>query len=391
MKQLKNKREQLMAQLDEMVATIETEVRSLNADEVAKFNEVKAEIENIDATIAMVEEKRAKEMGTEKELVEKRSQDEMEQRALNAFFRGDDLTMEERAMLTTNNGNQATIPVTIAKGILKKLEEMCPILDKAKRFSSKGTLRLINESSYGNAGVSGEAEAFVDADTTLEFIELTSHKITAQTKVSFELLANSEVDLNSYLTDVIVRRLAKEVNKFLVAGTGTKQPSGVINGKQICEVASDLGIVDFIRIQTTCNPAYLDNAFWLMNRQTFQHVASLMDNMGRPYLTSHVINEKIQYRLLGLEVVVDMHMPAMANDAKAVVLANVAEGYSINMLQNVTLRHLTEIGFTEGTETFAGYLMMDGKITNEDAIVVGQLKDSLNADVAVASSRAKTK
>ena len=381
MKDLRNKREQLMAQLDEMVTTVETEVRSLNAEEVAKFNEVKAEIENIDATIAMVEEKRAKEMGTEKELVEKRSQNEMEHRALTAFFRGNDLNAEERAMLTTQSGNQATIPVTIAKGILKKLEEMCPILDKAKRFSSKGTLRLINETSYGTAGVTNEAEAFKYDDATLNFIELTSHKITAQTKVSFELLANSEVNLNEYLTDVIVRRLAKEVNKFLVVGTGTKQPSGVINGKQVCEVSTDLDIVDFIKIQTTCNPSYLDNAFWIMNRQTFQHVAGLMDNMGRPYLTSHVINEKIQYRLLGLEVVVDMHMPAMGNDAKPVVLANVAEGYSINMLQNITLRHLTEIGFTEGTETFAGYLMMDGKITNEDAIVVAQTKAS--------SSRAK--
>ena len=107
-----------MAQLDEMVSTVETEVRSLNADEVAKFNEVKAEIENIDATIAMVEEKRAKEMGTEKELTEKRSKDEMERRALDAFFRGDDLTVEERAMLTTQSGNKATIPVTIAIGIL---------------------------------------------------------------------------------------------------------------------------------------------------------------------------------------------------------------------------------------------------------------------------------
>lgn len=387
MKDLRNKREQLLAQLDEMVTTVETEVRSLNADEVAKFNEVKAEIESIDATIAMVEEKRAKEMGTEKQLVEKRSKDEMEHRALTAFFKGHDLTVEERAMLTTQSGNQATIPVTIAKGILKKLEEMCPILDKAKRFSSKGTLRLINETSYGKADITAEQAQFHDTDAVLDFIELTSHKITAQTKVSFELLANSEVDLNSYLTDVIVRRLAKEVNKFLLVGTGTKQPKGIINGTQICEVASDLGIVDFIKIQTTCNPSYLENAFWVMNRQTFQHVAGLMDNMGRPYLTSHVINEKIQYRLLGLEVIVDMHMPSMGNDAKAVVLANVAEGYAVNMLQNITLRHLTEIGFTEGTETFAGYLMLDGKIINEDAIVVAQLKDSLN--VGAVSARAK--
>lgn len=379
MKQLKNKREQLMAQLEEMVSTVETEVRSLNADEVAKFNEVKAEIENIDATIAMVEEKRAKEMGTEKELVEKRSKDEMERRALDAFFRGEDLSVEERAMLTTQSGNKATIPVTIAKGILKKLEEMCPVLERAKRFNSKGTLRLINETTYGDAQVTDENTTFHDADATLAFVELGAYKITAQTKVSFELLASSEVDLNAYLTDVIIRRLAKEVNKQLVVGTGTKQATGLVQGTQICQVASDLTIADFIKIQTTCNPTYLENAFWVMNRQTFQHVAGLMDNMGRPYLTSHVINEKIQYRLLGLEIVVDMHMPAMANDAKAVVLANVGEGYSVNMLQDITLRHLTEVGFTDGVEIFAGYIMMDGKITNQDAIVVAQLKDSLNA------------
>lgn len=375
MKDLRAKREGLMAQLDEMVSAIETEVRSLNADEIAKFNEVKAEIENIDATIAMVEEKRAKEMGKEKELVEKRSADEIEKRALDAFFRGHELSTEERTMLTTQSTNQATIPVTIAKGIIKKLEEMCPILDKAKRFSSKGTLRLINETSYGTAGITGEEQAFEVNDAVLGFIELKSYKVTASTKVSFEMLANSEVDLNAYLTDVIVRRLAKEVNKFLVAGNGTSEPQGVIDGTQVCEISDDLSIQDFIMMQTTCHPSFLDNAMWIMNRQTFQHVASnLIDGMGRPMLTTHVINEKVQYRLLGLPVVVDMHMPNSANEAKPVVLANVQEGYSINLLQNITLRHLTEVGFTEGTETFAGYLMLDGKITNQDAIVVGKVK-----------------
>ncbi|MGL5718289.1 MAG: phage major capsid protein, partial [Paraclostridium sp.] len=316
---------------------------------------------------------RAREMGTEEKLVEKRSAEELEERALDNFFRGNELSKEERAMLTTQSGNQATIPVTIAKGILKRLEEMCPILEKAKRFKSKGTLRLINETSYGSAGVTAEGVEFVYDDATLDFIELSSHKVTAQTKISFELLANSEVDMNQYLTEVILRRLATEVSKYLVAGTGVKQPSGVINGTQVCTVTEELGIKDFIMMQTTCNPAYLDKAFWLCNRQTFQHIASLMDNMGRPYLTSHVINEKIQYRLLGLEVVVDMHMPAMGAGARPVVLCNAQEGYSVNMLQDVVLRHLTEIGFTEGTETFAGYLMLDGKITNQDAIVVGQV------------------
>lgn len=381
MKDLRLKREGLMAQLDEMVSAVETEVRSLNADEIAKFNEVKAEIENIDATIAMVEEKRAKEMGKEKELVEKRSADELEQRALDMFFRGYDLGAEERAMLTTTGQNQATIPTTIAKGILKKLEEMCPILEKAKRFSSKGTLRLINETSYGDAGLTAESATFKDADAVLNFIELKSWKITASTKVSFEMLQNSEVDLNQYLTDVIVRRLAREVNKYLVTGTGTTQPQGLVNGTQECEISKDLSINDFVLMQTTCHPSFLDNAMWIMNRKTFQHVASsLIDGLGRPMLTTHVINDKVEYRLLGLPIVVDMHMADIGDTGtKPVILANVAEGYSINMLQNITVRHLTEVGFTEGTETFAGYIMLDGKISNQDAIVVGKIKDASRA------------
>ena len=54
-----------------------------------------------------------------------------------------------------------------------------------------------------------------------------------------------------------------------------------------------------------------------------------------------------------------------------VLLANIGEGYAVNMLQDITVRHLTEIGFTEGFERFAGYLMADGKIVNEQAIVAG--------------------
>ena len=387
MKFLKEKRAKLVEQIDEFATLVETEQRALNADEQAELAKVTKAIEDIDATIEGIKdarEQRAKSDEEVKEIREERSMEEVEKRALDAFFRGN-MTNEERAMLTTNNGTQATIPVTIANGILKRLEEMCPVLEKARRFSTKGTLRLINETSYGTAGLTGENTAFHDADATLAHIELKSFKITSQVKASFELLANSEVDINGYLTDVIVRRLAKEVNKMLISSTNkTTAPEGLINGTQICEVGTELSIQDFIMMQTTMNPAYLDKAFWVMNRKTFQNVAKLMDNMGRPYMTSNVIGEKIQYRLLGLPIVVDMHMPDVANESKAVILANVEEGYAVNLLQNVTVRHLTEIGFTEGTETFAGYLMLDGRIVNQDCIVVGQCKDA----VAV-STRAK--
>ena len=40
------------------------------------------------------------------------------------------------------------------------------------------------------------------------------------------------------------------------------------------------------------------------------------------------------------------------------------------MLQDIVVRRLDQIEFTKGVEVFAGYLMADGKITNQDAVKV---------------------
>ena len=96
-------------------------------------------------------------------------------------------------------------------------------------------------------------------------------------------------------------------------------------------------------------------------------MASLLDETGRPYLTSNVIGEKIQYSLLGARVVVDVNVPE-----GEIIFANIEEAYSINMLTDVTVRHLVETGFTTGVEVYAGYVMCDGKIINQDAVLVGK-------------------
>lgn len=372
LKALKEKRNGLLNDLETMVSGIEAngEVRSLTVEERASFDEKKAEIEAIDATIAIVEETRAKELGTEEVLVEARNAEAVEVRALEKFFRGQDLVGEERTMLAS--ANSAIMPLEISKTILKKLEEICPVLEMAKRFSSKGTLRLILEDNYGTAGMTPEGEDFKDEATAFSTVELRAYKISASVQATFELLQNTEIDLSQYLTEVIIRRLGKELNKLFVAGNGVNQPQGLQKATNVYEIEGEaITITDFIGMQTSINPAYLDKACWLVNRSTFTAMAKLMDNMGRPYMTSNVIKEKIVYTLLGLEVVVDMHVAE-----GTVIMANVGEAYSINILTDIVVKHLTEVSFTSGVEIFAGYCMADGKIVNQDAIIIGKAKAS---------------
>lgn len=377
-KQLREQRAAKINKLDEMIAALEGEngeVRALNDAETEEFRTLEKDIKDIDNTIATIEMRRAIESDKVEELKEERSQDEAEKRALESFFRGEVLDPEVRKMLTTSGGNAATIPVTIAKTLMKKLEEQCPILDLAKRFSSKGTLRLLREDSYGQAAITAENTQFHDADPTLSHIELTSYKITASVDATFEMLANTEIDLSGYLSEVIIRRLAKEVNRLFLVGTGVSQPTGLTKAKQqvALQYKDSVTINDFITMQTAMLPEYSEGAVWIMNRKFFQIAANLLDGNGRPYMTREVIGEKIQYMFLGQKIVVDMHMPEAGTENNIpVLLANVGEAYAVNMLQDITVRHLTEIGFSEGFERFAGYLMADGKIVNEDAIVAGK-------------------
>lgn len=378
---LEVRKNQLLDELEVMVSSLENEgeVRSLTSEETEAFDSKKAEIESIEATIKRVEETRAKNMSSEdKERVEKRSREDMQTRALNNFFRGMDLEIEERKMLTSTSTNQALLPLEISKTIMQKLEEHCPILDQARRFNSKGTLRLIKEDNYGVAGITAEDTQFKDQDVVFATVELRAFKVSAMAHATFEMLANVEVDLSNYLLDVIVRRLSKELNKLFLVGTGTAEPQGLVNGKQIEKIPVELTIGAFIQMQTGINPSYLEKACWIMNRNTFQKTAGLLDGNGRPYLTSDVIGEKIQYRLLGLPVIVDSNMDDLGEGKKAVIMANIGETYSINILTDITVRHLVESGFTQGFETYAGYLMADGRIVNDEAMVVGECATSVS-------------
>lgn len=377
LKALKEKRENLLNELEGMVSALENEgeIRSLTVEEREAFDVKKAEIDSIEETIHRIEETRARNISpeAEKEYHEERNAKELETRALENFFRGKDLEVEERKILASVSSNQALMPLEISKTIMQKLEEQCPILEMAKRFNSKGTLRLIKENEYGAAGLTPENNEFKDADVDFGTVELRAFKVSAMVQATFEMLQNSEIDLSNYLLDVIVRRLSKELNKLFLVGTGTNQPEGLINGKLTQEIGEVLDIKDFIGMQTAMHPSYLDKACWILNRDTFQKVAKLLDGNGRPYLIANydTVNNKIQYTLLGLPVYVDANMQSHETGNKSVLLANIGEAYAINVLTDITVRHLTETGFTQGYEIFAGYVMVDGRVVNEDAIVVG--------------------
>ena len=379
---LKEQRAAKIAQVDEILKGIEAngEVRALNAEERNNIAKLTEEIEDLKATIDLMEEQRAKTPEQKAEVKEKRAEEVRAKEVFAKWLKREELDTEERTLMS-NNTSGAFLPLTINKEIIKQLAEIAPLFNLARRFNTKGTLRIINETGWGTKGVAkkgaeitAEGVSFPVEDPKFKTIELTAHKIATEIDVTFEMLRNSEIDITSYVMDLLIRRLGAEINALLMMGSGTGQPQGLAKAENVIKVEAasntEVKITDFIKVQTAMHPDYVGGCKWFMNRATFQAAAMMLDNTGRPYMVSEwdVVNNKPVYKLLGHEIIISDVMEGIEASKTAVVFANPTMAYAINVIADINIRQLQEVKYTDGIEVFAGYLMADGKVYNGDAV-----------------------
>ena len=379
---LKEQRAAKIAQVDEILKGIEAngEVRALNTEERNNIAKLTGEIEDLKATIDLMEEQRAKTPEQKTEVKEKRAEEVRAKEVFAKWLKREELNTEERTLMS-NNTSGAFLPLTINKEIIKQLAEIAPLFNLARRFNTKGTLRIINETGWGTKGVAkkgaeitAEGVSFPKEDPNFKTIELTAHKIATEIDVTFEMLRNSEIDITSYVMDLLIRRLGAEINALLMMGSGTGQPQGLAKAENVIKVEAasntEVKITDFIKVQTAMHPDYVGGCKWFMNRATFQAAAMMLDNTGRPYMVSEwdVVNNKPVYKLLGHEIIISDVMEGIGAEKTAVVFANPTMAYAINVIADINIRQLQEVKYTDGIEVFAGYLMADGKVYNGDAV-----------------------
>ena len=153
LKYLTEKRAENQEEMQRILNSAKLEKRAMTEEEIAKFNELKKLIMEIDATINAEEE--AREMDLEEKKKEnqetaeteqkpeeqpKTQEEKKEERAFIDFI----VTGEERASSPgmSYGSNGAIVPTTIAKKIIEKVRELSPIYDKVEKFNTKGTLEI---------------------------------------------------------------------------------------------------------------------------------------------------------------------------------------------------------------------------------------------------------
>lgn len=383
MNELKNFIEQRNAKIAEMetlLGKVKEETRAFSDDEQKQYETLKNEIRSLDKTVEALEEARNFEKKEPAKQQEGEKQEDAEIRAFADYIRHGKNALEQRAATPQNfttGDNGAIIPQTIAKTIIKKVHDICPIFAMADVYHVKGKLRI---PVYGARADSKSNDHDITVGYATEFTELTAdagaftsveldgYLIGALTLVGKTLINSSDIDLVNFVTSYMAEKIALFIEKELLVGTGSSACSGAITTTNTLNAGSTTAITadNLITLKNKVKQAFQAKACWIMHPDTYTAVLKLKDSQNR-YLLQNDITNDFGNNLLGKPVYLSDNMPTIASAAKAVLFGDFS-GLKVNLHEDIEINVLLEHYSNQHAIGVNAWLEMDSKVAENQKI-----------------------
>ncbi len=171
--------------------------------------------------------------------------------------------------------------------------------------------------------------------------------------VPVELMEDSAFDMNGFVNSILAERLGRITETHYTTGDGSSKPNGVVSaaslgkrggtGQETTVTADD--IVDLFH---SVDPAYRDGAVFMMNDSTVAAIRKLKTGVSgdETYLWQPGLRAGQPDTLLGRPVIVNQSVATMADDAKSILFGN---------FNNYTIRDVRGIRFVRLDERYADY------------------------------------
>lgn len=384
LKKLTEQRTEKQKEMKALVDAADTEERTLNDEEMEKFEALEKEIAGIDTSIRALQAVRdlGEEVpptgeGKDDKKDGEQEQREVEQReyaAFDAYIRG---KVEERADTNlTKSDNGAVIPTSIANKIITKVVDMCPIYQDAERYNVTGTLTIPYYDESTKDIKMEYADEFTDGESTsgkFGSISLTGYLARAITDVSKSLINNSSFNIVDFVVNRMALSIAKFIENELLHGTKDKIEglSGVTQ-KVTAAAANKVTTDELIDLQESIPDVYQAGAYWIMNKSTRTAIRKLKDNDGN-YILNKDATSRWGYTLFGKDVYTSAQMDEMAAGKTAIYYGDY-KGLAVKVSENINIDILRETKARQHVLEVLGFVEMDAKVQNAEMIAKLEMK-----------------
>lgn len=387
-KALKEQKNELITRAEKILNTAKKEKRELTDAEAQELAEIKDDVKAIKKKILaddieeMADDKEKKKDDTpkEEEVTEeettKKEVKEEEKRAFENYLRGK--IVHERAGELTKTDNGAVIPTTIVDWIIKKIYDICPILEKSQKYNVKGNLQVPfypKDSNNITVTYADEFEELTSTSGKFDSVTLTGFLAGALTKVSRSLMNNSQIDIVAFVVDEMAYSIKRFIEGELLNGTDSKVEglSTLSNG---IESASSTAITadEVIKLHDAIKDEFQGNAMWIMSPKTRTALRLLKDNMGR-YMLQDDISLPFGTSLLGKPVYVSDNMPDMEAGKVAIYYGDM-RGLGTKFSEEINIQVLRERFATQHCDGVIGWFEFDAKVVDEQQIAKLTMKSA---------------
>jgi HK97 family phage major capsid protein len=389
-KDLVEKKNDLMKKADEMLNKAKLEKRELTPDEMQELAEIRDDVMKIKKALGLEKEfddmreleEKPDATPTEggdracgddkKRAVEEAEKAAAEERAFEAYIRGKAMNNRDTDVNLTVENNGAVIPTTIANKIIKKVYNICPILEKSSKYNIKGNLDIpfypASDESLITVGYHDEFEELVSTNANFDKISLGGFLAGVLSKVSRSLINNAAFDIVGFVVDEMAYAIKRFIEKELLLGTPDKVDGLSTLSNTITTAAADKITADeVIDLHDAIKDEYQNGAIWIMSPATRTYLRKLKASTGY-YLLNDDVSTPFGTSILGKPVYVSDNMPDYTEDGEVAIYYGDMSGLATKFSEEINIEVLREKFATQHAVGIVGWFEFDSKVENEQKI-----------------------
>lgn len=387
--EIRDLREQAQRIYHEMRAILDAadaEQRGLTAEESERYDQLDEELGNLLEEIERRErmERVARRLDTiVRDAVPAVRQEHNDvERAFETYLRRGERSLGEhevRALSTiTGSGGGYLVPQTWARELIQIIAQYSAVRQVAnviRTDSGEPILYPIVDDTAVEGALVAENAASPTADVTFDQKRLDVYTFSAKvTEVPLQLIQDSAYPVDRVLIQLFGERLGRATERYYVTGTGVNQPQGILQATVGHTTASATALTfdDILSLIHSVDPAYRQNAVFVLNDATLLAIRKLKDNNNQP-LWQISYREGEPNRILGYPYVVSPYMPTMAASAKVIAFGDFRSGYVIRDVNGIEVVRSDRNLVDRYQMEFNAWLRSGGIIVNTRAIRLLQM------------------
>jgi HK97 family phage major capsid protein len=310
-------------------------------------------------------------------------------RAFDAFVRRGmgDITQEDRALMqrglvsdpelraqgaTTGAAGGYTVPLEFWDRLVETLKAYGGILGLAQTLTTDSGAELLwpTTGAAVKGAIVAENTQHTEQDETFGQASVKAYLYSSKiTRVSFQLLQDSGINLNTWLPRRLGERIGRAVAEHLAVGTGVDQPEGILTGLTLATETSTVnkvGYDDLVDLEHSVDPAYRGRGRYVLADTALRELRKLKDTTGRPLWTPTVAGG-VSSTINGREYTIDNSFPAFAAGAASVVFGDIEAAYLVRQVRGAQVLRLTERYADFLQVGFLGFQRLDATVQDTAA------------------------